>query len=358
MSRTRATIAFDLDNMVPGKPSSTVVRVMYRSEDGIMQAYGDTVPSAEAGYASGCIFIHNDGSAGSMLYVNDGDATTSNFEVLGTPNNFDVMAADATNFEDALAVHIPTAYAVGYGSASGDGPSPLIWGDCPLLDMMLDPTVGYYYFDDFMGQTIDPGATANNGGWTVTRATSGTIGSVIGVGGELHLSAGATTDDQGINAQLLNCCVKPTADKTIWFEARVQVSNIDNQVFVGLGSTQTAIITSGALDESSASLVGFFTDVNSATTKYGTITSKAGNNDTTEDIAVGLAATTWAKLGIKITGITQVEFFYDGVLVETGVTAASIADAVEMAFSLVCQSEDGSSTNTLKVDWVRMAQLR
>ncbi|KKK88827.1 hypothetical protein LCGC14_2739260, partial [marine sediment metagenome] len=272
-------------------------------------------------------------------------------------NNIDVLMADGTNFEDALAAHIPTAYAVGYGTAAGIGPSPLIWADCPILDMMLDPTVGYYYFDDFMGSIVDPGAIASNGGWTVQRATAGTIGSVIGVGGELHLVAAATAD-YGINAQLLNCCVKPTAGKTIWFEARVQISDIDNQIFVGLASTQTAIIAAGVLDESSMSAIGFFTDEPSATTKYGTIVSKAGTQDTTEDIAVGLAATTWCKLGIKVTGVTKVEFFYDGLLVETGEITANIPDATELALSLVCQNEDGSSTNTLKVDWVRVAQLR
>lgn len=341
---TEYNISKVLNDMVAAPPGEATVKIIFKSEDGIMLCYTTSKPSDSlSGYAEGCICLIPNGSGGAVVYVNEGSDTNSDFNLLIT--------------EDNISAQIALQYDLGYGTAGGVGPSPEIWADCPLLAMMLDPTIGYYYFDDFMGQTIDPGATADNGGWTVTQNNAGTIGSVVGAGGELHLVASGTAD-YGINAQLLNCCVKPTAGKTIWFEARVQISDIDNQIFVGLASTQTAIIATGVLDESSMSAVGFFTDEPSVTTKYGTITSKAGNQDVTEDIAVGLEASTWCKLGIKITGIEKVEFFYDGVLVETGETTASIADAVELALSLVCQNEDGSNTNTLKVDWVRVAQLR
>lgn len=334
---------------------------------GVLAAHGTSVPSdGEAGYAPGCIFQKTDGSADACFYVNQGTLTSCNFDSLdvGALTGSNVSVADSagyftgTNAETVLA-EIGELMLVPSGTAAGAGPSPLIWDDCPVLEMMVDPTVGYHYFDDFFGNSVAPGAgAAAADGWTLTQATSGTMGSVIGVGGVVQLSAGAATADQGINAQLLNCCVKPAAEKTIWFEARVKVSHIDNQIFVGLASTDTSLIATGALDETNPSLIGFFTDVNSTSTKYGTCTSKAGTNDTTEDIAVGFAAATWAKVGFKVTGVSKVEFFYDGALVETGETANAIPDAVELALSLVCQNEDGANTNTLDVDWVRVAQLR
>ena len=340
-------------------------RTYYVEGVGILFDHGTTLPSdGVSDFAPGCLFQKTDGTAGAQFYVNEGTLSSASFKAVDTgtilATNIPVVdTADwftSTNCETILA-EIGELLLASYGTAAGDGPSPLIWSDCPLLEMMVDPTKGYYYFDDFMGQTVDPAATDDNAGFTVTRATAGTIGSVIGVGGELHLAAAATAD-QGMNVQLLNCCVKPTAAKTIWFEARVQVSKIDNQIFVGLASTETAIIAAGEIDEASMSAIGFFTDEPSATTKYGTITSKAGNNDTTEDIAVGFVADTWAKVGFKVTGITAVDFYYNGILVEAGVTAESIPDAVELALSLVCQNEDGANVNTLKVDWVRVAQLR
>lgn len=354
-------------------------RVYYVAGVGILFDYGKTVPAdGRADYAPGALFQHIDGGADTVLYCNEGTLASCSFRastsvaaaaletalaLASTPGGaskvgvFDTTGYWTQTTVEAILAELGELMFRPSGTAAGLGPSPLIWDDCPLFEMMLDPTVGYCYFDDFMGQTIDPGATASNGGWTVTRLTGGTIGSVIGAGGELHIAAAATID-QGIQAQLLNCCVIPTAAKTIWFEARVQVSHIDNLIFVGLASSDATLIASGVLDETNPSAIGFFTDQNSTSTKYGTITEKAGNNDTTEDIAVGLAANTWAKVGFKVTGITKIEFFYNGVLVETGETTASIADAVEMALSLVCQNQDGANVNTLKVDWVRVAQLR
>jgi hypothetical protein len=242
------------------------------------------------------------------------------------------------------------------GTAAGRGPSPLIWSGVDWADIATNPESGSVYYDDFMGNSIIPASTtAVDGGWTVTRATAGTMGSIIGDGGVLNLTAAATAD-QGMNAQLLNCCVVPTAGRTIYFEARVKISEIDNQIFVGMASTQTAIIASGVLDETTMSAVGFFTDEPSATTKYGTIVSKAGTNDTTEDIAVGFVAATYAKVGFVMDGVTSVAFYYNGVLVETGSTANTMP-AVALGLSLVCQNEDGSNVNTLDVDWVRVAQV-
>ena len=354
-------------------------RVYYVEGVGILFDWGNTVPAdGTADYAIGAIFQHVDGAAATNFYVNNGSLSSCSFRAASsaaaaaletalasasTPGGalkvgvFDTAGYYSAAQVEAVLAEIGELLLVPSGTAGGKGPSPLIWDDCPLLEMMLDPTKGYHYFDDFMGPGITPAATASEAGWTVTRLTGGSIGSVIGAGGELHIAAAATTD-QGIQAQLLNCCVIPTAGKTIWFEARISVSHIDNLIFVGLASADSTLIASGVLDEGSPSAIGFFTDQNTTSTKYGTITEKAGNNDTTEDIAVGLAQNTWAKVGFKVTGITKVEFFYDGLLVETGETTASIADAVEMALSLVCQNQDGANVNTLKVDWVRVAQLR
>lgn len=47
---------------------------------GIMDAYGDTVPTdGSTGYATGCIFRKTDGGAGTSLYVNEGTLTSSDF---------------------------------------------------------------------------------------------------------------------------------------------------------------------------------------------------------------------------------------------------------------------------------------
>ena len=48
---------------------------------GVLLAYGTTVPTDTAdGYATGCIFIHTDGGAGTALYVNEGTLTSCDFD--------------------------------------------------------------------------------------------------------------------------------------------------------------------------------------------------------------------------------------------------------------------------------------
>jgi hypothetical protein len=52
-------------------------------EDGgdILLAYGKTVPADGAsGYATGCLFQHTDGGAGTALFVNEGTNTSANFD--------------------------------------------------------------------------------------------------------------------------------------------------------------------------------------------------------------------------------------------------------------------------------------
>ncbi len=50
---------------------------------GTLLAYGATVPSdGTAGFAKGCLFIHIDGSAGTMLYCNEGTETSSDFDAV------------------------------------------------------------------------------------------------------------------------------------------------------------------------------------------------------------------------------------------------------------------------------------
>lgn len=50
---------------------------------GILLAYGTTVPADGAdGYATGCLFIHTDGTAGTTLYCNEGTADSADFDAV------------------------------------------------------------------------------------------------------------------------------------------------------------------------------------------------------------------------------------------------------------------------------------
>ena len=81
-------IAFELENMVPGKAGVAAPTTIFASEDGILNCYGTsaiTVLEAEAAdtYAPGCIYQLVSG-ASSKLYVNIGAAgAVANFARIG-----------------------------------------------------------------------------------------------------------------------------------------------------------------------------------------------------------------------------------------------------------------------------------
>jgi len=233
----------------------------------------------------------------------------------------------------------------------GVAPSESLWQDCPWKEIEGNPGIGITYFDDFMG----PANLATGEGWTITQVTSGTLSLAADEGGALVLdSAGNASADDGAQAQLLNCRVLPAAGKTIWFEARVKMNDATDQYFVGLAATDTTLIASGVLDDVSDKC-GFFHAVSEADNKISTVTARTSAEDITSDVATNTDGT-YMTVGFKINGLTSVEFYVNGSLVETGSTAANIPNA-EMCLSLVAQVEATGADAELSVDWVKLAQL-
>lgn len=233
----------------------------------------------------------------------------------------------------------------------GIAPSELLWKDCPWSDLKDNPGLGITYFDDFMGEANL--VTAE--GWVITAVTTGTLGLVAAEGGALIIdSAGSTTADDGAQAQLLNCRFLPAAGKTIWFEARVKMNDATDQYFVGLAATDTTLIASGVLDDVSDKC-GFFHAVSETDDFISSITARGAADDATSDVAAN-ADGVYTTVGFRITGLTSVEFYVNGVLVETGVTVANIPNAA-MCLSLCSQIEATGADAEMTVDWIKIAQL-
>lgn len=238
-----------------------------------------------------------------------------------------------------------------YGGTLGVGLSENLWRDCPWEDIKDNPGLGITYFDDFVS---DHNPTTAEG-WVITATTTGTLGLVAAEGGELKAdSAGSTTADDGVEAQLLNCRVLPAAGKTIWFEARVKMNDATDQYFIGLAATDTTLMASGVIDDV-VDKCGFFHHAASTDNKISSITARTSADDATADVADNTDAT-YMTVGFRITGLTSVEFYVNGVLVETGSTAANIPNAA-MCLSLVSKIEGTGADAELSVDWVRIAQL-
>lgn len=230
-------------------------------------------------------------------------------------------------------------------STLGLGLSPLLWGDAPKVDP-YEPGDGVHYFDDFQGE-LDPTTACP---WTITQTdTKGTISHEAGAaGGVINFTNGGDSADDGINAQKTNVAVTPAAGTNIWFEARVKTDQADEQWAVGLCAVDTTIVAAGVWDDVSDKVM--FGHHTGTADKIDLITARGATEDDTAD-AADMTDNTWVTLGFKITGLTKVEFYVDGVLTETGVTAAAIPNAT-MVLSAVSQYE--AAGGILSVDWVKI----
>lgn len=75
-------VALKLETMVEAPAGSATPRAIFTTEDGILMAYGTTVPSdASVGYAPSCQFFKVDGTTlDTVLYVNIGTKASCNFD--------------------------------------------------------------------------------------------------------------------------------------------------------------------------------------------------------------------------------------------------------------------------------------
>lgn len=341
---------------IPAPAGIAAPRSQHVTEDGKTLAYGITVPDGLAGYAPGCVFIHTDGTTGTAVYINEGTATTSDFNALATAENLATVASSA---EVAAAVDEPELVdrleLTGLsGTAAGAGPSPLIWDEAKLLEVMLDPTAGFYYFNDYLGE-LDITTTD---GYVITQVTSGGIAPVADEdGGVLFVSSEANAGaDDGVNVQLTNCMFKPLAGRTIRFEARVKVNDnsaLTGQFAIGLAGVDTTVIAAGVLDDTVDKALWFHHGASTADKM-----SVCAARTSAEDIDADKATTvddTYIKLGFVIDGVTSIKWYANGALVHTSAEAANIPNAV-MCLTYVAQTEGAAKDAEMSVDWVRILQ--
>ena len=234
-----------------------------------------------------------------------------------------------------------------YNAAAADG----VWATCPTNAAMHDPGMAHTIFEDF--NDIDAATLA---GWTATQATAGTWALTDEVGGVALADSGSTTQHQGINVQKLGESIKPAADKDIWFEARIKVVDTYDkaEIFVGLADTDTTLMPSGAMDSTNANYVGFAIP----TTGAG-VMALYGCKATAEDTVAGVATieeATYIKVAFKVTGVTSVEYWIDGVRGASTLATANIP-IVDLTPSFVCQT-DGTNDPILHVDYVKCLQIR
>ena len=127
-------------------------------------------------------------------------------------------------------------------------PSPKIWADCPVLQILGDPAKGIHIFDDFHTLSCQDATTESGTFWYPFLDTC-TLTLEASEEGHLNMDVGATQHDQatiisGDNTAGLAKMPTKGEGKQFWFEARIQmgvVAGTDAQsAFIGLAAVGSA----------------------------------------------------------------------------------------------------------------------
>lgn len=251
------------------------------------------------------------------------------------------------------------------------GPSGNIWHDCPFMDILADPGIGYGFMEDFLewGLTGTITSLIKHNGFTVFGGATGTLLNDEAVGGGLAILTSASNEATVIGRDpVFNIT---SLGGALWFEARVKVSTITTNLlgfFVGLMDTTAYTATvplTATSDLANVNLVGFHRP-EANTTKFDASYKADGVTAVEVNSDIGtLVAGTYVKMGFKFTpsdaGAATLRFYIDNVLQATkktipNATGTDFPADVQMGPVIAVQ---GVSTpdHSLTIDWMRIAQL-
>jgi len=276
-------------------------------------------------------------------------------------------------------------YTEGLRAANTDaGPSPSIWADCPILDIIVDPRQGYGIFDDFLTYSSTATTVLNASGLPTFEGDC-TIGGTAIAGGEVALFCTTSNEEAALEACgaqsapfVIPASTTATSNK-LWFECRVKKSTIADSIanfFVGLASQGSGVadfIHNDGNDFADVDLLGFV-QWEADGDAINVVTQKTGAAFDTIISGVDTAvADTYAKLGFKYdpTAVVgeRIKFYVDGAEQTTYVGEASgdatvyIQDTTnfpggEEMTPVIAVKGGSASDYTVTMDWWRCYQGR
>jgi hypothetical protein len=202
-----------------------------------------------------------------------------------------------------------------------------------------------YFMDDFIGNALD-----GTNDWAIVKDTgaAAAIGADI-LNGVLTLTSAATTDNDGASVQG-NEIFKARADKSLWFETRLQCTDA-TQTDICVGLTTNFVTNPEAMLTSPDRIVFQIDDENSSIL----CKTELGGVETSTDSGVDLVNSTYVTLGFRVIGTGQVQFFVNRELVATHTTNITLEELALAAMSL---SGSATGTRVTTIDYLFAAQTR
>ena len=249
------------------------------------------------------------------------------------------------------------------------GPSPNIWGDCPILSILEGTIAGVMILDDFEKGFITPTITTlvDVNGYNCFGSAGATITFDDATGGGIVFTE--ATDNESVS---MTCEQHPfwlnSSKGDLWFEARIKTSTIvaDKQGWMlGLMDTtalSVAVPVTATGTIADANFVGFHhpegnTTAFDASYKANGVTAVEVNSD----IGV-LAADTYVKLGMRFDTSTNKLKFYINNLEQAATKTLGAAAGTDFPDDLglapvIGQTLAATASYTLTMDWWRCVQL-
>lgn len=217
-----------------------------------------------------------------------------------------------------------TQYAAGNND---DGPSPIIWADCPTLEIIYDPGFGVHFYDNF--QDFNGTVTSNVGTYGKYKSyedTGGTIKKLDTQLSELEIATDGSDDDEmwlelgDGNGGLVK--ITKGDGKKVWFEARFKFDDITNSsgLFVGLAEAGLAAIDTIAdatMDLASKDYIGFRVEDGTQAGLDAVHRKNGAAEQVVKDGAHTLVVDTYVKAGFKFDGSNLLTYYINGVSVGT-----------------------------------------
>jgi hypothetical protein len=272
------------------------------------------------------------------------------------------MALDPTRFPGPNGLNV-----VGPADAAArTGLSPF-WSDCPLLSMLVDPTLGVTCGDDFsVVQTTGFPYELSGTNGTFTAVASSPYGEAL-------VSAVTGTDNNEAHIAYNNDvagCITCNTTKAWWFEARVKLSQIAAECGTFVGLFQQAASADAIMGDDDMILtagldcIGFqiVEAVANAAPYWHTMMDLAARASVSATAV--LASTSYIKLGMKSVPntagtIATVTFYANGVALADQTTSAATDFPLDVCLIPHFGVKTGKNTaHSLTIDWWRAAQLR
>lgn len=236
----------------------------------------------------------------------------------------------------------PLAYEIGRSSSD----SRAFFSGMPI-DVATNPDF-IYFMDDFTG--LHGKAFNATDMYTVVKDAGASVAVAAAAGGTVVLTSTATTDNDGAAILQSIASLARTSGKRLWFEARIQVSDIDSDLFVGLAEpivTNPEDIWLAATHRIGISVLSD----NDSGLGLLLIDQSNGVSNSQTSLGKNMVAATYKTLGFYYDG-TAIDFYVDRVKITSGVVPAPASATDLMGITVSHLSGNAVGTDTLTCDYV------